>query len=584
MKKHPLSAALQQHLARYRGNWVKHLPLELRAALENIDACDLKRAATILIHGDPTCAFGRQRSSKRIKDGWKFCGNGSACPCFMEHYRTESVKTNMAKYGVKNAAQSEAVKATMRATCLERYGVEYSGASEERREKAEATNLARYGAKNVFASEQIKRQIREKTRAEHGVDHISQSSAHQAKMRQAITEKYGVEYISQHPDFRATVAATNTQRYGGVAPACSPDVTAKMRATMNERYGGHYGHLHIEPERRIVDEADFRARFTGRRAAEIAEETGYDKSLIYRYAEQWSVELDHAYTDRRGAENALAARLEAEGLSFERNRRLLVPTGAGGDRRRHQEIDIYFAAHKFGIELCGGFWHSDANGRTKNYHKEKMELAHAAGIDLIQIFEDEWVNHLEAVISSILHRIGISKNRVFARKCILTQVSFADASVFYDRYHVFGAVAATVHFGLTYEQALVACMSFTRRGEGHWELVRYATSQLVVGGASRLLNVFEHQYEWTTIVSFADLRWSQGRLYYTLGFTLDQILPPDYSYVIGDQRVHKFNLRKTSKRFAKYAGSGLTERQMAEAENIPRVYDAGKLRMIKRKV
>ena len=114
-----------------------------------------------------------------------------------------------------------------------------------------------------------------------------------------------------------------------------------------------------------------------------------------------------------------------------------------------------------------------------------------------------------------------------------------------------------------------------------WELVRYATRNLVVGGASRLLSTFENGFEWDKIISYVDLRWSKGKLYDVLGFKIDKYLPPDYSYVIGYGRVHKFNLRKNSKRFEKYRDMNLTERQMAALEGLPRVYDAGKLRVIK---
>ncbi len=128
-------------------------------------------------------------------------------------------------------------------------------------------------------------------------------------------------------------------------------------------------------------------------------------------------------------------------------------------------------------------------------------------------------------------------------------------------------------------------MAFTRRSraESSWEMVRYATSVAVPGGASRLLARFEREQEWEEIKSFVDLRWGDGGVYPLLGFERDEEIPPDYAYVIGARRVHKFNLRKSSRRFAKF-DPVMSERQMAEALNIPRVYDAGKIRVRKRRV
>lgn len=577
-----LADILAEHLSRYRGSWIKNLTPELKRALEAIDSSDLKRAATILIHGEATCRKGRERSFKRIKDGWQFCATNGKCPCFIEHFHQTSEATNWHKRGVKNAAQSDVVKAKMKETCFSRYGVAYAGSSKQQQEKAEATNLKKFGVKNVFASDAIKAAIHDKTLALHGVDHISKSPQHQARMKQGMQHSWGVANPAQHPMIKDKIRTTNKKRYGGNAPACCPQVQQKMRSMMEQRLGGHISQLHISPQHRIHSKVDFAQRFGGRRATDIATETGYDPSMIYRFADRWDVALDHSAGSYREAENNFAARLEQEGLQFERNGRVLIPDGER-DRRRYKEIDIYFPQHKLGIEYCGVFWHSDAAGRDKYYHLNKLALARAHGIDLLQIFEDEWAKRPEAVVAAIVHRLKQTKQRIFARKGQITVVAHHDAAAFYDRHHVFGAVRATVHLGLTFDGHLHACMSFTRRSERRWELVRYATHNSVVGGASRLLIAFERRYDWDTIVSFVDLRWSKGDLYWTLGFEWDATLDPDYSYVIGDQRFHKFNFRKTGKRFAKYAETTMTERQMAEAERLPRIYDAGKLRVIKRR-
>ena len=47
--------------------------------------------------------------------------------------------------------------------------------------------------------------------------------------------------------------------------------------------------------------------------------------------------------------------------------------------------------------------------------------------------------------------------------------------------------------------------------------------------------------------TFADRRWTldkDNNLYTKLGFKLTKTLIPDYRYVVGKKRVHKFNFRK----------------------------------------
>jgi hypothetical protein len=53
-----------------------------------------------------------------------------------------------------------------------------------------------------------------------------------------------------------------------------------------------------------------------------------------------------------------------------------------------------------------------------------------------------------------------------------------------------------------------------------YELVRFASKlgTQVIGGASKLLKYFEINYNPKSIISYADRRYSNGKLYYALGF------------------------------------------------------------------
>ena len=45
------------------------------------------------------------------------------------------------------------------------------------------------------------------------------------------------------------------------------------------------------------------------------------------------------------------------------------------------------------------------------------------------------------------------------------------------------------------------------------------------------------------IVTFADRELSDGGLYERLGFRIDRILEPDYTYLVNNTRKHKFGYR-----------------------------------------
>lgn len=65
------------------------------------------------------------------------------------------------------------------------------------------------------------------------------------------------------------------------------------------------------------------------------------------------------------------------------------------------ELDIVVPSLKVAIEYCGLYWHSELNGKMRDYHLNKLELCEQAGYQLITIFEDEWINTKDIVKSKL---------------------------------------------------------------------------------------------------------------------------------------------------------------------------------------
>jgi hypothetical protein len=66
--------------------------------------------------------------------------NGGYYACSVKCSREKNIKTNLKKYGVKNAMQNQKIKEKGRQTNLERRGVEYAFQSEDVKEKMKETN------------------------------------------------------------------------------------------------------------------------------------------------------------------------------------------------------------------------------------------------------------------------------------------------------------------------------------------------------------------------------------------------------------------------------------------------------------
>ena len=305
----------------------------------------------------------------------------------------------------------------------------------------------------------------------------------------------------------------------------------------------------------------------------IATFCGVDKETITNRFKRFNIEaIRHSSS---GQESELAEFLSDHysGQIITNDRNVIAPL----------ELDIYIPDYKLAIEYCGLYWHSDIHDRIdRNYHKNKLGKCNEKGIRLITIFEDEWINKQEIVKQKLLNilNMGISE-KIYARNCTITSVSLHQKKVFFDQNHIQGSGPGSINIGLKYNNELVACMSFIKQTDGVFVLNRYATSKQVTGGFCKLLSYFKKIYEWKQIISFADLRWSEGNVYEQNGFMLDKILVPDYQYIRGKIRIHKFNYRHNSlkKKLVVY-DSSLSEAQNTKNNGILRIWDCGKLRYV----
>jgi len=285
----------------------------------------------------------------------------------------------------------------------------------------------------------------------------------------------------------------------------------------------------------------------------------------------------HGIAVEKGSEGErLIADHLAEKFVVERNTRSIIPP---------LELDIFIPEKMFAVEFNGLYWHSEAQvGRE--YHKTKYDRCRDGGIRLVQIWEDDWANNPSLILRMLDHKLGVSDSeRIHARQCSVVEVAHAAASRFYGQYHIQGATSASVHVGLESKDGqLVALCSFLNTSGADYDLVRFATSCTIPGALSKILKWFRENLEWTSIKTFADLALSDGDIYMKIGFKLDKTIPPDYRYVVGGVRQHKFLYRKS--RFESddslFYDASMTEAELAKSNGLARIYDVGKLRFLMR--
>jgi hypothetical protein len=246
-----------------------------------------------------------------------------------------------------------------------------------------------------------------------------------------------------------------------------------------------------------------------------------------------------------------------------------------------KELDILIPSHNIAIEFDGLYWHSELYV-SSDYHLSKTNLCIKNGIQLIHIFEDEWMYRKEIVKSRLKNILGLTENKVFARKCEVKEIPPKIAKSFLNNNHIQGYTNSNIKLGLYHNNNLVSVMLFNkpRKGIGNtvdgYELSRFA-SKLdinVLGGASKLFKYFISNYSANNVISYADRRWSNGNLYDKLGFTLKSINRPTYWYIFNNKRKHRLLFRKQLLIKDGY-DKNLTEHSIMLNRKIFRIYDCG---------
>lgn len=262
------------------------------------------------------------------------------------------------------------------------------------------------------------------------------------------------------------------------------------------------------------------------------------------------------------------------------------------------EIDILIPDLKIGIEMHGVFFHQSSRVGA-NAHRDKWKRAKDAGYQLIQVFEDEWHNKKEIVTSILRHKMGLSNERFFARKCSVCELPTEVGREFLESNHIQGAgTGKSIYMGLKSSHALsknglVAVISFRKPlisggdRSSEWEIGRYATlkNTSVVGGFSKLFKSFVEQRKPDSVSTYADLRWGSGEVYLKNGFVFNGYTVPNYFYIDPKKdpmkRLHRFSFTKHRLQAMMPNFDPLkTEQENASAFGLWCIHDAGNARYI----
>lgn len=256
------------------------------------------------------------------------------------------------------------------------------------------------------------------------------------------------------------------------------------------------------------------------------------------------------------------------------------------------ELDIYIPSKSIAFEYDGLYWHSEKKKVDKNYHLYKTRMCNEIGVRLIHIFEDEWRDKKDICKSRISNILGVTENKIYARKCEIRKVLGRESNEFLIKNHIQGKINSNLNFGLYYQNELVSLMTFGQLRKnlggkptlGSYELLRFCNklNTNVIGGASKLFKYFLKEMSPNEITSYADIRWSDGNLYKALGFEYIHSSSPNYFYIINECRKNRFGFRKNIL-ISKYGcPKEMSEHEFCYSNQWYRIYDCGSMKFIYR--
>jgi hypothetical protein len=491
--------------------------------------------------------------------------------------------------------------------------------------------------KGIFNSIKSREKSKQTMLKNHGVEHALQSDVIYKHMLKSNIQKYGVENVMHYAKTVKTLENTNMSRYGVKNVFLDKSIQERHKQHLKEKYGEHVYNISQIPG---VHEKKLRSAYLARDyilpSGKIIRIQGYedrflDKALVYYHEDDfifskysfayefegnthsyhpdviiknYVIEVKSDYTFYAEFDKNIAKSYSTldSGSDFifyiisgdienylcvNRNTIILKDFLSTLDNvqqySKHDSyiVDYYIPDKNIAIHVR----HPEFTNERfvdNDYFVKMNTHFHKIGIQLISVFSHD-IN--DVWLKTLYNKLFKNDNKVYARNTVIKPVN-SDVFEFLNKNHIQGFTSTAIKYGLYEGSELVAVMCFNKsrsgigkdRGDDSYELVRYATSKRVIGGASKLLNYFKKVHKPKLIYSYSDNTISNGNMYATLGFVLERDNKADYKYLSPDSSKihHRFKFRKGALKEMQYYDENLSERDIMRLNGYRRLYDAGK--------
>jgi len=221
-----------------------------------------------------------------------------------------------------------------------------------------------------------------------------------------------------------------------------------------------------------------------------------------------------------------------------------------------RELDLFVPERMFAVEFNGLYWHSELAGKGSEYHRSKFVAARAAGVELLQVWEDDWMNRHAAVLHTIASRLDAVQSAAAGE---LTPIELTRTQVgeFLDAYSIQGEVSADVFYGLQDVAGVVQAVLALDVDTHSAEVVRFAARGNVESGFAELLTHAVEILKLDTVTAVVDNAVDDAGMFEAFGFIGAGDIAPASCSLVKASRVadagdgnHIWDAGKTKYRFS----------------------------------
>lgn len=380
-------------------------------------------------------------------------------------------------------------------------------------EKRKLTCIKKYGAENPQSCKEIQNKIKETCIKKYGENY---TSIFADRMTQSMIQKYGVRSNLQLKENKEKSKQTCLKKYG-------VDNFSKSK-----EYREFYNKRKFN---RVINDPLIEPLFS-------TEDFEFNKILTWKCKKCGNIfqsKYDNNWEHRARCLKCFPL-LNGESNCEKEIHNFLIDNNIKIETKRRDiispyELDIYLPDYKIAIEYDGLYWHSDECIKDPNYHLTKTIHCNNKNIQLIHIFEDEWIHKKEIVKSKLLSYLNIYKTTIDSKDCKVKEIDGNQYENFENINEIQFFLEADIKLGLFYNNELLSIMSFMNNNS-EFELLRYTTklNTKIINGGSKLLSYFINNYDIKNIITYCDRRWIDKEIFKSLNFEYMKDTSPSFWY------------------------------------------------------